>query len=122
MQYYQNNAVTKLAVDAFTYFEFYCIDLPGREYIESLNTVTTFYDYTYTHAEKNGFDADKLDADAIAKFIIKLGEERNAPLSSLNTEKYWFKKATPAANLARRENVYTLCFSLGLKDNKNMGV
>ena len=50
----------------------------------------------------------------MAKFIIKLGEERNAPLSSLNTVKNWLKKAPPVANQSGRENVYILCFALGL--------
>ena len=118
MAQYENNNVTQLAEDAFADFEFEYDDVPGKEYIETLNEVTTFYDYTYTYAQKNGFDGDKSGADALAKFIVKLGEERNAPLSSLNTVKNWLKKAPPAANQAGRENVYTLCFALGLNANE----
>ena len=114
MAEYENNNATQLAEDAFFQFEFDYSDVPGKEYIESLNTVTTFYDYTYAYAQKNGFEDDKSNADALAKFIVKLGEERNAPLSSLTTVKNWLKKAPPAANQAGRENVYTLCFALGL--------
>lgn len=115
---YENNNATQLAEDTFADFEFDYSDVPGKEYIESLNTVTTFYDYTYIHAQKKGFDEDKSNADALAKFIVKLGEERNAPLSSLNTVKNWLKKAPPSANQAGRENVYTLCFALGLNANE----
>ena len=111
---YRNNVATQLAEDSFADFEFDYSDVPGKEYIESLNTVTTFYDYTYAYAQKNGFDGDKSDADALAKFIFALGNERNAPLSSLNTLKNWLKKAPPTGNQAGRENVYTLCFALGL--------
>ena len=114
MAEYENNNMTQLAEDAFADFEFDYSDVPGKEYIESLNLVTTFYDYTYIYAQKNGFQEDKSNADALAKFILKLGEERNAPLSSLNTIKNWLKKAPPAANQSGRENVYILCFALGL--------
>ena len=44
---YENNNATQLAEDTFADFEFDYSDVPGKEYIESLNTVTTFYDYTY---------------------------------------------------------------------------
>ena len=114
MPEYENNNATRFAEDTFAEFEFDYGDVPGKEYIESLNTVTTFYDYTYTYAQKKGFEEDKSNADALAKFIIKLGEERNAPLSSLNTVKNWLKKAPPVANQSGRENVYILCFALGL--------
>lgn len=110
----KSNKDTQLAEAAFADFEFDYGDVPGKEYIESLDIVTTFYDYTYTYAQKNGFDGEKSDADMLAKFIMKLGEKRNAPLSSLNTLKNWLKKAPPSANQAGRENVYTLCFALGL--------
>lgn len=118
MSVFQNNEETRLAEDVFSAFEFDYDDVPGKEYIASLNTVTTFYDYTYIYAQKNGFDEDKLNADALAKYIVKLGEERGAPLSSLNTVKNWLKKVPPAANQAGRENVYTLCFALGLNANQ----
>lgn len=114
MPEYKNNNATHLAEDTFAEFEFDYGDVPGKEYIESLNTVTTFYDYTYTYAQTSGFNEDKSNSDALAKFIVKLGEERNAPLSSLNTVKNWLKKSPPAANQAGRENVYTLCFAFGL--------
>lgn len=114
MPEYENNNATQLAEDAFVGFEFDYGDVPGKEYIESLDTVTTFYDYTYIYAQKNGFDEDKSNADALAKFILKLGKGRSAPLSSINTVKNWLKKALPAANQAGRENVYTLCFAFGL--------
>ena len=114
MAEYENNGATQLVEDAFADFEFYYGEVPGKEYIESLNIVTTFYEYTYVYAKKNGFKEDKSNADALAKYILKLGEERKAPLSSLNTVKNWLKKAPPAANQAGRENVYTLCFALGL--------
>lgn len=114
MAEYENNNMTQLAEDSFADFEFDYSDVPGKEYIESLNLVTTFYDYTYIYAQKNGFQEDKSNADALAKFILKLGEERNSPLSSLNTIKNWLKKTPPAANQSGRENVYILCFALGL--------
>ena len=114
MKHIADNYYTQMVENAFAEFEFDHSDVPGKEYIESLDTVTTFYDYTYVYAQKNGFDGDKSDADALAKFIFALGNERNAPLSSLNTVKNWLKKAPPSGNQTGRENVYTLCFALGL--------
>lgn len=114
MSEFENNNATQLAEDIFASFEFDYSDVPGKEYIESLDTVTTFYDYTFDYARMNGFDGDKTDAGALAKFIFALGEKRNAQLSSLNTVKNWLKKAPPSGNQAGRENVYTLCFALGL--------
>ena len=114
MSTFENNNSTQLAEDVFSTFEFDYNDVPGKEYIESLDVVTTFYDYTHTYAQKNGFNGDRSDADALAKFIFALGSEKSAPLSSLNTVKNWLKKAPPSGNQAGRENVYTLCFALGL--------
>jgi hypothetical protein len=94
--------------------------VPGKEYIESLNTVTTFYDYVYKYAkdERNGFSGSKDDADALAKFVFSLStdEKRNVPRSSLNTVKNWLKKSPPTSS--GRENVYRLCFALGLNANE----
>ena len=115
MSEYVNNNATQLAEDAFSEFDYDGYkDVPGKEYIESLNTVTTFYEYVYKYAQKNGFDGPKEDADLLANFLMKLGDDRKAPLSSLNTVKNWLKKAPPATNQAGRENVYALCFVLGL--------
>ena len=114
MAEFNNNRATQLAENSFADFEFDYEDVPGKEYIQSLNVVTTFYDYTYIYAQKNGFQEDKSNADALAKFVMKLGEERKALLSSPNTVKNWLKKSPPAANQAGRENVYILCFALGL--------
>ena len=67
MAEYKNNNVTQLAEDIFADFEFDYGDVPGKEYIESLNIVTTFYDYTYAYAQTSGFNEDKSNSDALAK-------------------------------------------------------
>ncbi len=114
MAEYPNNEATQIAEDAFWAFDFEKEEIPGKEYIESLNTVTTFYDYTFEYAQKNGCCTDKEDIDALAKFIFNKSKETGAEISSLTTIKNWLKKAPPTNNQAGRENVYKLCFALGM--------
>lgn len=111
---FENNNATQLAEDIFSTFEFDYRDVPGKEYLQSLNVVENFYEYVFYYAQKCGFDGEKQDADALAKFIYTKGEEKNASLSSLATLKNWLKKAPPTGNQAGRENVYKLCFALGM--------
>lgn len=112
--FYENNIDTQLAEEAFLECDFNQMDVPGKDYIESLNVVTTFYDYTYINAKKNGYVGEKIDVDALVKFIVNLGILNEAPLSSITTVKNWLKKSPPARNQAGRENVYILCFAFKL--------
>ena len=114
MAEYKSNELTQLAEEQLSSIDTDYENIPGKEYIESLNIVTNFYDYTYYYAQKNGFDGDKNDANSLAKFIFNLSNERNAALSSLKTVKNWLTSSPPAKTQAGRENVYTLCFALGL--------
>lgn len=96
----------------------YDLDFPGREWIESLDEVKTFYEYVYFYAHKKGFKGEESDADGLAKFVFECGNERNVTLSSLNTLKNWLKKAPPSGSQQGREKVYALCFALGLDASK----
>lgn len=98
----------------------YDFDFPGRKWIESLDEVKTFYRYVYlyAHENENGFKGEESDADGLAKFVFERGNERNVTLSSLNTLKNWLKKAPPSGSQQGRENVYALCFALGLNASK----
>ncbi len=96
----------------------YDLDFPGRKWIESLDEVKTFYEYVYFYAHKKGFKGEESDADGLAKFVFERGNERNVTLSSLNTLKNWLKKAPPSGSQQGRENVYALCFALGLDASK----
>ena len=114
MAEFNNNYATQCAVDAFSAFEYDYQNIPGKEYIESLNIVTTFYDYTHDYAKSSGYTGAKSDPDVLAKYIYDSSVEKQAPLSSLNTVKNWLKKAPPTGTQTGRENVYRLCFTLGL--------
>ena len=96
----------------------YDLDFPGREWIESLDEVKTFYRYVYLYAHENGFKGEESDADGLAKFVFERGNKRNVTLSSLNTLKNWLKKAPPSGSQQGREKVYALCFALGLDASK----
>lgn len=111
---FENNNATQLAEDIFSTFEFDYRDVPGKEYLQSLNVVKNFYEYVFYYAQKCGFDGEKQDADALAKFIYTQCEETNASLISLPTLKNWLKKAPPSGNQVGRENVYKLCFALDM--------
>lgn len=110
IKYIDNNEKTQKVEDAFSNFNFDYRDIPGKEYIKSLNTVATFLEYTQKYAKKIGYDGN--DLDSLAKYIFDKGIKNNAPLSSLTTVKNWLKKAPPASNPAGRENVYRFCFAL----------
>ena len=114
MTEYRNNDATQLAEDAFFDFEYDSMKPVGVEYIKNLDVVTTFYEYVLKYAKKCGYDGEDHDANKLANFIVKEGKKRNAPLSSLETVKNWLKSAPPSADQRGRENVYKLCFALGL--------
>lgn len=114
MTEYRNNDATQLAEDTFFELEYDSMKPVGVEYIKTLNVVTTFYEYVLKYAKKCGYDGDDNDANKLANFIVKEGEKRNSPLSSLETVKNWLKSAPPSADQRGRENVYKLCFALGL--------
>ena len=110
---YTHNDETQFAENTIFEMDFDYRDVPGKEYIESLNTITNFYDYTLKYAKKCGYQGNDDDADALAKFIFKQSEEKRLELSFI-TLKNWLKKAPPSSNQNGRENVYKLCFALGL--------
>ena len=114
MTEYRNNDATQLAEDTFFELEYDSMKPVGVEYIKTLNVVTTFYEYVLKYAKKCGYDGDDNDANKLTNFIVKEGEKRNSPLSSLETVKNWLKSAPPSADQRGRENVYKLCFALGL--------
>ena len=114
MAEYRNHDATQLVEDAFFDFEYDSMKPVGVEYIKTLDVVTTFYEYVLKYAKKCGYDGEDDDANKLANFIVKEGKKRNSPLSSLETVKNWLKSAPPSADQRGRENVYKLCFALGL--------
>lgn len=111
---FENDNATQLAEDIFSTFEFDYRDIPGKAYLESLDTVNNFYEYVFEYALKSGYGGDKINADNLAKYVFAKGQESGANLSSLATVKNWLKSAPPTGNQAGRENVYKLCFALGM--------
>ena len=73
MAEYQNNEATQIAKNKFEEFEGEYRDVPGKDYIKTLNAVakeTTFYQKTYKHAQKHGFDGAEENTDSLSKFIF----------------------------------------------------
>ena len=119
--------LTQKAEDKFSTFDLESDDtVPGKEYIEKLNCVTNFYDYTWKFAKDKGYEQDREDVKALIQYITKKCAEQKdvngKPLVSAATIKNWLENAFaedndwtgPAGNQAGRENVYKLCFALGL--------
>lgn len=110
----ENHEGTRAAEAVFWSMDYDYSYLPGQDYIESLDDVRTFVEYTYKYAQKKGFQGEQTDVNALAKFIYNLGIEAQSSLSSLETVKNWIKKSKVANTDEARENVYRLCFALGL--------
>lgn len=121
------NNLTQQAEDKFSTYDFESDDtVPGKEYIETLNCVTNFYDYTWKFAKEKGYDQDRNEKEALIKYITQKcaahKDMNGKPLVSAATIKNWLENAFsedndwtgPAGNQAGRENVYRLCFALGL--------
>ena len=119
--------LTQKAEDKFSTYDYESYDtVPGKEYIETLNCVTNFYDYTWEFAKNKGYAQDRSEKEALIQYITqKCAAQKDMngkPLVSAATIKNWLENAFsedndwtgPARNQAGRENVYKLCFSLGL--------
>lgn len=119
---FENSNATQLAEDLLWDFHYDKVydkeSFPEKEYVMNLNPCNTFYEYTYKYARKNGFDGDTTETDNLAKFIFNLSKKKEATLSSLNTVKNWLKQSPPAKNPTGRNNVYRLCFALGLDEKE----
>ena len=122
---YENNDATRCAQKTFQEFEGDYRDVPGKDYIKTLNAVakeTTFYQKTYDCVkEKHKFDGFVEDADSLANFVFDLvcnlgKDENDEPLISSKTVGNWFKKSPPSS--VSREKVYILCFALGLNSKE----
>lgn len=109
-----NINATQIAADSIFSMDFENADIPGKKYIENLDDIRIFYEYTLKYAKMCGYIGYDEDADNLAKFIFERSEELQTELSSLITVKNWLKKSPPSGNQAGRENVYKLCFTLNL--------
>lgn len=104
-------SATEYAYGKIFEFDFDNCELPGKEYINSLNEITLFVDAVKKRVASIGYDGSADDISAIAKFILGLckSEEINISRQNINN---WLISGMPANTASGRENVYKLCFAL----------
>lgn len=59
---FENNNATQFAEDIFSTFEFDYRDVPGKEYLQSLNVTENFYEYVFYYAQKCGDTTKNCDS------------------------------------------------------------
>ena len=106
-------AATQLLENNFFTYNFYDENnnLPGKEAMEALDPLATFFEYMHTHAVHCGYVGDIDDIGALASFVSKKCKEAGVNISR-QTLVNWLTKGLPANTAGGRENVYRLCFAL----------
>lgn len=111
MKDYQNNDATQLVEEKFFEYNFEENEFPGKDDMDSLNTVTSFNDYVIIHAKRCGYSEDVTDTGTLATFLAAKCKDTGVNISR-QTLMNWLTKGLPANTASGRENVYRLCFAL----------
>lgn len=114
MEQYQNNPATEYIYDTMFSYDFESDDFPGREDMESMDSVSTFREYLLAHARRCGYSKDASDQDALVAFVADLCSESDIRLGSGTKGMIdrWLTNDLPSSTKSGRENVYRLCFAL----------
>lgn len=107
MQKYSDNQATQLAYGEIFNYDFDMVELPSKEYFDSLDDYLLFTDSVKNRARAIGY-RDDMD---IVDFLVGLCKETGVGLSRA-TISNWMAKGSPASGESGRNNVYKLCFAL----------
>lgn len=110
--YKSNN--TEYAFDSFYDLDFLREELPGIEYINSLDDITLFSDALIKRAKELGWSES---TETATNFIINLCKKAEVDISRQNIIN-WLEGVAPSSNMSGRENVYKLCFALKMNANE----
>lgn len=110
--YKSNN--TEYAFDSFYDLDFLREELPGIEYINSLDEITLFSDALIKRAKELGWSES---TETATNFIINLCKKAEVDISRQNIIN-WLEGVAPSSNMSGRENVYKLCFALKMNANE----
>lgn len=102
-----DNAATQFAYGEIFNYDFEMMELPGKEYFDSLDDYALFADGVKNCARVIGY---RDDTDIIS-FLVNRCKEAGVNLSRA-TLSNWMTKGSPASDASGRENVYKLCFAL----------
>ena len=107
MARFDDNQATQYAYGEIFNYDFAQVDLPGREYFDSLDDTSLFVETVTNRAFELGYQKDT----DLVTFLMGLCKEANVVLSR-QTISNWLSKGAPASSESGRENIYKLCFAL----------
>lgn len=119
MKDYQNNDATQLVEEKFFEYNFEENEFPGKDDMDSLNTVTSFNDYVVIHAKRCGYSEDVTDTGKLATFLAAKCKYAGVNISR-QTLMNWLTNGLPANTASGRENVYRLCFALQMNGHQTI--
>ena len=117
MRYIDNNEKTCLVENSFFNYDFENNELPGKEDMEEIDCVATFFEYVYNHAVHCGYSSDADDTRALVSYVFEKCKAANINISR-QTIVNWLTKGLPANTASGRENVYRLCFALEMNSQQ----
>ena len=109
-----DNKATEFIYGELFGYNFEDQDIPGKEDMEKLNSVSNFAEYVYMHAARCGYTGASTDIAQITAFVANLCSEASVELGSgtKKTIERWLKTGLPSNDINGRENIYRLCFAL----------
>lgn len=117
MKKYEDGQATQLAQGEFFKYDFENVELPGKEYIDTLNNTSIFSDALIETIKKSGFNGDCKDKNQLISYVLNKCKTENIILSRQNIMN-WLSGGMPASSSVGRENVYKLCFALGMNEQQ----
>lgn len=114
---YESSKATQIAQNEFFKYDFENIELPGKEYIDALNNASFFTEKLFDQIIKSGYDADPADAGQLVSYVLSRCKSEGISISRQNITN-WLSSGTPASSSAGRDNVYKLCFALGMNEKQ----
>lgn len=117
MKKYQDGQATQLAEGEFFKYDFENIELPGKAYIDTLNSTSIFSEAMIAATKNAGFNGDSDDKNQLASYVLNKCKTENIAISRQNIMN-WLSGGMPASSSVGRENVYKLCFALGMNEQQ----
>ena len=124
---YPEHEATQIAQDIFFWFDHEKQDVPGKEYIQTLENASPFADQLKRWTAHSGYAGNPLDWKSMRNYIIQCLQYQEI-IQDDKTEKAWMnnlrnwlvpqKGQTAPKMPGKRESVYQLCFALGLNANE----
>lgn len=119
MEKFQSNEDTMLAQGEFFKYDFENDELPGKEYIDSLDEVSIFTDKVKSRIVQLGYTGNLEDNNEVVSYIYAKVKEAKVDISRQNIVN-WFGNGMPSSGEGGRENVYKLCFALHMNEEETM--